>query len=152
MKILTCGRIHTIGFLRDNDFVFEFGGNSLSSCKPPRDIMPLHPRILFGKVPFEIASIDRGRDNVDKWSLWPFICVPPFGHSRIFNPPSNYKCKTKREYKTTTVIHVNIVYFYQENEEEQAERLLWYLLKRKLRIDNNSNSSFYKTICQHKHV
>lgn len=65
---LTCGRIQTTGFRRDNDFV-EFGGKSVSSCKPhePRDKIPLHVRpLLFGNVPFEMASIERGRDNVDK--------------------------------------------------------------------------------------
>lgn len=64
---LTCGRIQTTGFRRDNDFV-EFGGKSVSSCKPhePRDKIPLHVRPLFGSVPFEMASIDRGRDNVDR--------------------------------------------------------------------------------------
>lgn len=30
----------------------------------------------------------------------------------------------KKEYQMNTVIHVNIVYFYQEKGEEQAERLL----------------------------
>lgn len=76
---LTCGRIHTIGFRRDSDFVLVLVGKSKSSCKPPepRDIMPLmplmpftplHARKLFGKVPLEMASIERGRDSVDEWS------------------------------------------------------------------------------------
>lgn len=85
----TCGRIQTIGFLRDNDFVLAFVGKSMSSCNPPRDIIPLLVRILFGNVPFEMASIERGRDNVDKWSICPFMCVPPFCHCRIFRPPSS---------------------------------------------------------------
>lgn len=95
---LTCGRIQTMGLRRDNDFVFMlFVGKSLSSCRPPepRDKMPLHERRLFGNVPFEIASIDRGRESVDKWSC-PFSCVPPFDHGRIFKPPSVQK-KNKQE-------------------------------------------------------
>lgn len=85
---LTCGLIQTIGFLRDSDFVLAFVGKSMSSCKPPRDIIPLPVRILFGNVPFEMASIERERDNVDKWSICPFRCVPPFCHCRNFRPPS----------------------------------------------------------------
>lgn len=46
--------------------------------------MPLQLRILFVKVPFEIASIDRGRDNVDIWSICPFV------HDRVLEPPSNF--------------------------------------------------------------
>lgn len=100
VSVLTCGRSHTIGFRRDN--VFGFGGKSASSWRPPepRLTTPFNWR-LFGNVPFDMASIERG--------LWRYSHEKQAAVKQQQPNPRwfIFSCDVRQEYKDTLYIVVS---------------------------------------------